>query len=285
MKSILITGVSSGIGLETAKKFLKEGWIVFGSVRNTNDAKQLEEEGKNYFITLHFDVCNAYEILTAADIVKKRVGERGLDCVINNAGIATAGPLLHMPIHEFQQQLDVNVTGLLRVTQAFAPLLKADKKSNKKAGRLINISSMSGLIAKPFLGAYAASKFAIEALSDALRREFMSYDIDVIVIEPGPVKTPIWGKSKHLKPRYQDTDYADVMSHINHQIDQMSSGAICANRVVKIIYKAVHSPKPKTRYMVNANHVFTWFALNIFSDRSVDKMFHKQSTKLAQKIY
>ncbi len=167
MKHVVITGVSSGIGFDGARYLVERGWHVFGSVRRTADGERVRAELGEGFTPLFFDVTDEGAIKTAAGQVSERIGETGLWGLVNNAGIAVPGPLMHLPLEEFRQQLEINVTGQLAVTQAFLPLLGVRKNASHPPGRIVNISSVSGRIAYPFLGPFAASKHALEALSDA----------------------------------------------------------------------------------------------------------------------
>ena len=189
MKAIVITGVSTGIGYAATAVFIQRGYHVFGSVRKAADAKRLQAEMGAQFTPLLFDVTDKVGVQTAVSQVRAALGEKNLTALINNAGIVTPGPLMHMPSDSFRQQFQVNLFGLFDVTQAFLPLLGARKHNAGLPGRIINISSVSGKIAYPFMGAYAASKHALEAYSDSLRRELMLYGIDVILIQPGTTRT------------------------------------------------------------------------------------------------
>lgn len=282
MKNILVTGCSSGIGFATAKKFLDHGWRVFGSVRNENVAQDLANSlGENFF-PLIFDVTDYKNANRAKAQLTSVVGESGLDCLVNNAGTAVSGPLLHVDLNEFRHQFDVNVFGLLKVTQLFAPLLKENKKIQKNPGRIINISSMSGLIARPFLGPYSASKFALESMTDTMRRELMVFGIQVIAIEPGPIQTPIWKKAIDRHHEYQNTVYGPVMEHFNEEIAEIERSALPVENVAKLIYKTVHSRHPKTRYRIVPKPVLIWLALHVLGDKLLDKMFYKHIAKLAK---
>jgi NAD(P)-dependent dehydrogenase (short-subunit alcohol dehydrogenase family) len=171
LKQVLITGVSSGIGYATAEDLLAAGYGVFGSVRSGEDAARVQEALGERFSPLRFDVTDTEMVQRAVEEVEEALEGQNLAALVNNAGISTAGPLLHMPLAIFRQTLEVNVTGLLNVTQRFAPLLGARRGAPQPPGRVVNIGSVSGRVAYPFMGAYAASKHALEALSDALRRE------------------------------------------------------------------------------------------------------------------
>lgn len=282
MKSILITGVSAGIGQAVTQRFLNLGWHVFGSVRKPEDAAIFSDKYPSQFTTLVFDLIDDAAIAAAIPVVKEKLGGNNLTCLMNNAGVAVPGPLMHLPIDVFIKQQDINVVGLLRVTQAFAPLLKADSNKRQTPGRIINISSLSGLISRPFMGAYSASKHAVEAISDSLRRELMIYGIDVITLEPGTIKTLIWSKAKSEEPRFQDTDYAPIFKNLNNQLERMEAEAIHVDKVVKVIEKAILSPKPKTRYLIAARQWFIWFVITFLSDRTIDNMFYKRIKALAE---
>ena len=198
-QSVVITGVSSGIGLAAAKSLLKAGFRVFGSVRKDADARRLAAELSPDFFPLIFDVTDEKAVKTAAARVRSALNGETLCGLVNNAGIAVAGPLAYLPIDEFRKQLDVNLTGVVIAIQAFAPLLGVDKALKGKPGRIINISSASGRKASPFLAPYAASKFGLEGMSEALRQEMMVFGIDVIVVAPGMVATSIWDKAGDRK--------------------------------------------------------------------------------------
>lgn len=209
MHYVLITGVSTGIGYTLAKVLIEKGFSVIGSVRKESDGERLEKELGSAFQFVIFDVTDAEAVKKGFEKVQVIVGEEGLYGLVNNAGVAVAGPLQYLSMESFEHQMNVNVTGLIRTTQAFLPLLGGHQKKYKSnPGRIINIGSVSGIIASPLLGAYSASKFAVEALSDSLRRELLLHDIKVILVQPGPIKTPIWSKSSEIDPELLETEYA-----------------------------------------------------------------------------
>ena len=186
MQYIIVTGASTGIGRAVAEHFLKKGAYVFGSVRKETDAELLKSTLGDHFEPLIFDVRDNEAIKKAAEIVKNRVGTEGVSLLVNNAGIAVSGPLQHLDIEDYQTQFDINVFGVQRVTQAFLPLLGASFTTKiKQKGMIINISSISSMVTTPFLGAYSASKIALEYWSDALRRELSIYGIRVVNISAG----------------------------------------------------------------------------------------------------
>src|ERR1700686_3275899 len=184
MKSIVVTGSSTGIGWGIAKVLIGKGFRVFGSVRKAADGERLSREFGPNFMPLIFDVTDVAAVAEAADQVAAALGGETLFGLVNNAGIAVAGPLLYLKLDEFRQQIEINLTGQLIVTQAFAPLLGADRSRKGEAGRIVMISSVGGKNANPFLGPYNASKFGLEGMAEALRRELMIFGIDVIVVAP-----------------------------------------------------------------------------------------------------
>lgn len=247
MKHVVITGASTGIGRACAINLVQRGFHVFGSVRNQQDARPLKESLGNLFTALLFDVTDENAIARAAEVVKKRVGNVGLSGLVNNAGIVVNGPLIHVPIDLVGEQFDVNVLGVLRVTQAFVTLLGGQKTSPYPPGRIVNISSISGRMAFPFLGAYAASKHALEGMSEALRRELTIYGIEVIVIEPFNVRTPIFDKQAPVSP-YRDTDYGPAHQRMLDQYARIKEAAMPVEVVANAVWTALTSAKPKTRY-------------------------------------
>ena len=278
MKNVLITGVSTGIGLSTAQYLLSKGFFVFGSVRKQEEAEQLSSSLGANFKALVFDVRDQQAISTAQKIVEQTVGKQGLYALINNAGIAVTGPLMHIPIKDFEYQMSVNLTGVLQVTQAFLPLLGASLKTKIPPGRIINISSVSGKITTPFLVPYCVSKHALESMSDGLRRELSIYNIKVVLIEPGPIQTDIWQKVIEQKNEYPDTDYGKILKDMEKSVKKSEASAIPAIRVAKLIHQALIRKRPKLRYLIAPNQFFVWIAsllphwvLDFFISRQLKK--------------
>ncbi len=192
----VVTGASSGIGEATARHLDSLGFTVFAGVRKPADAERVDAAGSERLRALELDVTDADSVAAAAEKVREATAGTGLAALVNNAGIAVTAPLEFVPIDELRNQLEVNVIGQVAVTQALLPGLRAAR------GRIVNVSSIGGRIGLPLAGPYAASKFALEAISDSLRRELRHLGVKVVVIEPGGVKTPIWDKG---------TDTADAM--------------------------------------------------------------------------
>ncbi len=260
MKNIVITGAATGIGYATTHELLQHGYHVFGSVRKTADAERLQAEFGEDFTPLVFDVTDASAIEVAADQVEDVLGQANLVGLVNNAGIAMTGPLMHLPVEELRQQFEVNLFGVVAVTQAFLPLLGACDEPEDVPGRIINLSSVSGCIAYPFMGPYAASKHALEGLSDSLRRELMLYGIDVILIEPGSVQTPIWDKAEQVDiNRYAETDYAEILVKMHQTTIDLGRQGLRPEKVARAIRLALESPRPKARYVLANNYLLGWW--------------------------
>lgn len=246
MQYILITGVSSGIGFSIAEYLLQKGYFVFGTVRKENDAEVLKEKFRNNFYPLILDITDYRAIENSFEIVKNIVGTNGLTALVNNAGVVVSGTLKHLNIDDFEYQFKVNVFGLLKITQTYLPLLGADKKSTYKAGKIININSISGLFTSPFIVPYCASKYATESIADGLRRELSMYGIKVVSINPGAVKTPIWNKEQQKENVFKGTDYEQFNSYSQRQIELSQKTGIdpfvIAHSVHKIIERKKSNP-------------------------------------------
>src|SRR6266446_9282013 len=221
MQSVVITGASTGIGWATAKLLLDRGFCVFGSVRKQADAERLKREFGANFIPLLFDVTDEAAVLAAARQVRAALNGETLFGLVNNAGIAVAGPVLELAADEFRRQMDVNVIGPIISTQAFGPLLGADPSLKGPKGRIVMISSVAGKNGNPMMPAYSASKHAIEGLSESLRREMMLFGIDVVIVAPGPVKTPIWSKAEEADiSRYENSPYLPALRKVRGYVAQ-----------------------------------------------------------------
>lgn len=272
MKSVVITGVSTGIGWGTTKVLIEKGFRVFGSVRKTEDAKRLSKEFGENFIPLIFDVTDQLAVHVAAGQVRERLSRENLFGLVNNAGVGIPAPLLHQPIDEFRRQIEINLTGQLIVTQAFAPLLGADRSLNGSPGRIVNVSSSSGKNGSPFLGAYTASKHALEGLSKSLRWELMLYGIDVIIVGPGPVITPIWDKAEELDANlYQHTDYLESLIKIQKYAINNGRKGLSVERVGEVILQALTTAKPRVRYAVVPNPLQNWL-IPLLPERLTDRL-------------
>ncbi len=251
MKSVVVTGASSGIGWGCVKVLIAAGFRVFGSVRKQTDADRLSHEFGANFVPLLFDVTDEAAVAAGARQVADILGGETLAGLVNNAGVAVPGPLHYVQIDDFKRQIEVNLTGQLIVTQAFLPLLGADLARTGTPGRVVMISSVGGKNALPFLGPYNASKFAIEGLSESLRRELMLFGIDVIVVAPGAVATPIWDKADAVDiTPFANTPYAAPLATIkSYMIDNGRKG-FPPERIGETVKTALMAARPKTRYTV-----------------------------------
>ena len=275
MKNIVITGVSTGIGYSATKKLIKNGYRVFGSVRKELDANKLSEEFRENFYPLIFDVRDEDAIKEAAFKVSEIVEDNGIDCLINNAGVALGGPVLHLSKEIFKKQFEVNLFGIVSVTNIFSKLLGAYKDS-KHSGKIIMISSVSGKRSYPFVGPYTASKHALEGFSDSLRRELMLYGIDVILVQPGPIKTAIWDKTPSPEDNpFLGTDYEESLKIFYREVVIKGKQGLESESVARLIKQIIESKRPKTRYVISANKLKDYYLPGLFSDRFFDKIIAK----------
>jgi NAD(P)-dependent dehydrogenase (short-subunit alcohol dehydrogenase family) len=270
---VLITGVSSGIGLAIAEDLLGRGYQVLGSVRRREDATELVQKWPDAFTPLLFDVTDAAALPGVVAQVQAILGGRNLKALVNNAGINLGGPLMHQPLAEVRRVFEVNFFGLLAVTQAFLPLLGADHRRVGPAGRVVNIGSVAGAITVPFMGAYSSSKHALEALTQALRRELSLYGIEVSAVEPGFVRSKLLEKrlAEKVEERYSQTDYAPWLAQFNRSILAQEQAAPPADKVTAAVRHAIEAPKPRTRYPLDP----MWLIGRLLPDRGFDRLIFK----------
>jgi len=275
MKSVVVTGASTGIGKDAARILIENGFRVFGSVRKEGDAERSVKELGEAFVPLLFDVTNEADVHTAAQQVREQLNGETLFGLVNNAGMAVAGPMMHISVEKFREQLEINVTGQLIVTQAFVPLLGADRSLKGKPGRIVNISSGSGKNGSPFVGAYSASKHALEGMSESMRRELMLYGIDVIIVGPGPIATPIWDKAEQENPnQYKNTDYFEAGVKFQKYILNRGRNGLPAERVSEVILQALTAKQPRVRYIVTPNPFTSWL-MSVLPKRLIDNIIAK----------
>jgi len=274
--AVVITGVSSGIGYATTKLFNAKGIRVFGSVRKPADAERLVRECGSLFHPLMFDVTDQQSVREAALIVRDKLQGQTLNGLINNAGMAVIGDLLNMPIEKFEKQLNTNLIGQLIVTQAFVPLLGADQTLKGKPGKIINISSVSGKHGFPFMGAYCTSKHGVEGLSETLRRELMIYGIDVIIVGPGIVKTPIWNKVGEQTLANKPSIYSAAEKASRQYAVQAEKNGLPVEKIAELLLKILQDPHPAVRYAPVPNKLFNWTLLNLIPKRLVDWVIAKK---------
>jgi len=276
MQSVVITGASTGIGWATAKLLLGRGFRVFGSVRKQADAERLKAEFGAGFTPLLFDVTDEAAVLAAAREVRAALNGDTLTGLVNNAGIAVAGPVLELSVDEFRRQMDVNVIGPVIATQAFGPLLGSDPSLKGPKGRIVMISSVAGRNGNPLTAAYSASKHAIEGLSESLRREMMLFGIDVIIVAPGAVKTPIWSKAEEVDiSGYRNSAYFPALQQVRKFTQHLSEIGLPAEKIAEAIADALTSASPKVRYQLTPDpmrHLIT----GLLPKRTVDRIIAKR---------
>ena len=275
-KSIVITGVSTGIGRASLDLLHEKGYHIFGSVRNQADANKLSKIYPDRFTPLRFDVQNHDEVVKASKVVFEQC--ETLVGLINNAGIAIPGPLELLSEEQFEKQLDVNVKSIRRITNLFLPLLGTKPGSAKQPGRIINISSVSGLFNSPFNGAYSISKHALESMTDIYRRELRRYGIKVIAIEPGPIKTEIWKKNLNKMDEFKDSDYYEVLQKADKIIENAERNALPVENVSRLVAKCLTVSRPKTRYIVHKNKFAFRLMAYYLPDKITDWLVHKTLT-------
>ena len=276
-KNIIITGVSSGIGRDALRLLHQKGYHIFGSVRKETDAKLLIEAYPQGFTPLIFDVQDQDAVSQAAKVVYDTCDR--IDALINNAGIAVPGPLQFVSEADFEKQMDANLKSVRRITNTFLPLLGATTDFKGAPGRIINISSVSGLFSSPFNGPYSISKHALESMTDVYRRELRRYGIKVMAIEPGPIKTKIWGKNLNSMAQFADTDYYDILQKADKMIENTEKNALPVARTSNVILKCISKKHPKTRYIVHKNAFVFKIVANYLPDKLVDWFIQRSLSK------
>jgi NAD(P)-dependent dehydrogenase (short-subunit alcohol dehydrogenase family) len=274
--AFLITGASTGIGRACALELDRRGCRVFAGVRSEQAAEQLRAEASARLTPLRLDVTDAGQIAAAAETLAKSVADAGLAGLVNNAGIVLPGPIELVPLDAWRRQLEVNVIGQIAVTQAFLPLLRMAR------GRVVNISSVNGRVALPYMAPYSASKFALEAITDALRTELRSFGIHVAAVEPGPIDTPIWQKSLAVADRMsQDVEpavlalYESDLKVMRKAVAKSAQGAAPVERVVRAVVHALTAKRPNTRYFIDLRTRMPFTFLKLVPDRFRDWLIRK----------
>ena len=277
MKSIVITGASTGIGRAVAEHMAAQGWKVFAGVRKAADGDALIAAQPS-IIPVILDVTNPEQIRAAAQIVSDQLDGHTLSGLVNNAGIANMGPLPVQPMDEIRKHFDINVLGVIEVTQNFLPLLGTETDRTGAAGRIINISSFGGRIPSPFLGAYCATKTALESLTDSFRRELLPFGIDAITVAPGAIKTPIWDKSEdHLaESPYANTVWNEPIKSYNEMFLQAGANGWPASKIAELVESALTIAKPKAYYAVGPERLTNYSVARRLPKRLLDKGMGKR---------
>lgn len=271
MRAVVVTGASTGIGAACVDLLVERGFLVFPSVRKESDAAELVARYGAAVAPLLFDVTDGGAIAAAAREVEARLDGETLAGLVNNAGVAVPGPLVHLPIDDFRRQIEINLIGQLRVIQAFAPLLGAGEEQRGPPGRIVNMSSVAGRFAAPFLGAYNASKFGLEGMSDALRRELLVYGVDVVLIEPGMIATPIWDKAEETDlGMFKGTVYADPGRRMLKWLVEEGRQAPGPEMVASAVLQALTAPRPPVRIPVVRNRFTDYTLRSLLPARLID---------------
>jgi NAD(P)-dependent dehydrogenase (short-subunit alcohol dehydrogenase family) len=270
---VFISGSSSGIGEACALGLDERGYDVFAGVRNEEDGRSLCQRASERLQPVIVDITNPEQIKTAFETVRQALGEKPLVGLINNAGISVGGPLEFVPIDRLRHILEVNLIGHISVSQLFISLLR------KSQGRIINVGSVAGIFASPILGPYCASKYAIEAISDVMRRELKPWNIKVSLLEPGIIDTKIWGKGRtHAEQELKEAPeellhlYEPLINRIRKLAEESEKNAQSPEVVVKAVVHALTANRPKTRYRMGPKarlqKVISWLPDNI-QDRMI----------------
>ena len=273
VSTALITGASTGIGRATALGLAASGWMVLAGVRKTADGEALRADGGERVIPLELDVTNPGQIERAAG----RVGELapgGLDALVNNAGSAVGGPLELISMDDLRRQFDVNFFGQVAVTQALIPALR------RARGRIVLISSVGGLLTTPYLAPYHASKYALEAAANSLRLELAGSHIQVALIEPGSVATPIWEKNRGqvdelAVPEELREQYGHVPAAMAKALENTARRGIPPERVAQTIERALSARRMRARYLIGRDaHAMVW-ASRLLPDLLFDRLLRR----------
>lgn len=254
MRSVLITGASTGIGRATALHLDARGWRVFAGVRREEDAEALRAAGSERMAAVFLDVTDAGQIANVAEWVAGETDGAGLDGLVNNAGVAVPGPLEGLPLDDFRRQIEVNLTAQVAVTQALLPQIRTAR------GRLVFITSIGGLMAFPMFGAYHAAKFGLEAVGDVFRRELRPWGIRVAIVEPGSIATEIWERGRNegdaVLARMSDEQaelYASPIEAFGEVARKTGERGIPPGKVATVIEHALAAHRPRSRYLVGAD--------------------------------
>ena len=267
----LITGCSTGIGRATALRLDASGWSVYAGVRKQEDADSLAAAGSERLTPLIIDVTDPASIAAAAERVEAE-SAAGLGALVNNAGVAYTGPLEFVPLDELRNQLEVNLTGHVAITQAMIPALR------RARGRIVNITSIGGIVATPFFGPYNASKYALEAISDCLRVELRPWGIKTIAIEPGSISTEIWSsgleqfdRTEERMPAEAQTLYGKAIKGLRRAARQTGERGIPADHAAAVIEKALVVSRPRARYLIGRDARVMATLSRVLPDRLWDR--------------
>ena len=280
-KAVVITGVSSGIGWDAARYLAERGYLVFGGARRPGDLANLEEMFPENFHPLALDVTDRAATLRVRDAVRERLGVDRVAALVNNAGIAVSGPMQLIEDADFRQQMEVGLFGVRNVINAFLPLLGAEegmagqRRDGKPSGKIVNISSISGILNTPINGAYCVAKHAMESLGEVYRRELHPYGIDVISIQPGPIESRIWEKNRNSMDAYAGTDYGAMVAAAEAMMERAQKQALPAETVSRLIHRIIEAERPKPAYILHRSKWQVALMSKLLPARLVDRMIIK----------
>lgn len=279
-RTVLVTGASTGIGECTAHRLDRLGWRVYAGVRREEDGDRVMVGASSRFRWILLDVTDSASIAAAFEMIQQEVGSGGLDGLVNNAGIAVGSPLEYVDLEALRRQFEVNVFGLVAVTQAFLPLLRAAR------GRIVNVGSVSGRVAAPMMGPYSASKHAVEAISDVFRLELAPAGIYTSVIEPGSVRTPIWDKGARSFEEAKQTlspevfgRYQESFNLIDKVVRRGKKYGIDPERVADAILHALSAKRPRPRYLIGRDARIRLLLQSVLPRRWMDGLVHRMIRK------
>ena len=274
----VVTGASTGIGHATTQVLIENGFHVFAGVRKDEDGARLSQEFGDSVSPLKMEVTDSASMNAAGEKVREALGGKTLQGLVCNAGVAVTGPILHIPVEEFESQLNINVLGVVRTVQAFGPLLGADTTLTGKPGRVVTMSSVAGKMGMPFVGPYAASKHALEGLSKSLRKELALYGIGVHIIGPGAVATPIWDKADDTSEldKYRHTDYIKSMERVFHWMLDRGPKGLPPRQIGERVHFCLTASKPKNRYAEVPQRFENWTMPRLLPEEFVDKQVIKR---------
>lgn len=268
-KVVLVTGASSGIGADTIRALIENGFSVVATVRKNADEVKLTDLYKDKIKVIRLDLTDFSEIEKLPERLKRKFGIEQLHGLVNNAGAALAAPFAHQQFSEVQEIIQLNVLSVMKITQVLLPMLK-------RGARIINISSISGKTAAPFLAIYAASKHAIEGFSEALRKELILLGIKVIVVAPGSIKTPIWKKGfEAIKDSYKHTVFAEPFERFIKFAMNEEKNALEVTQVSLVIIEALTAVNPKVRYSPIPRKFVNWYLPKFIPTKMYDHLTAK----------
>jgi NAD(P)-dependent dehydrogenase (short-subunit alcohol dehydrogenase family) len=268
MRSVVVTGAGSGIGAATVVRLDRDGWRVFAGVHDPDDLAVLDRQTSDRVSVQPVDVTNAESIKIFAGLIDLELGSEGLHAIVDNAGKGVAGPLETLPIERLREQFDVNVVGQVAVTQQFLPMLRRAARP-----RIVLVGSVGGLVAVGFAGAYHASKYALEAIADAWRQELAPDGVQVALVEPGPLATPIWSKAAHGLDALPDNErYRERVDALRERLLTMGKNNPGPEQAVNLIVHALSADRPHTRYAGGVAATVVPKVRRLVPDRLFDKV-------------